>query len=43
MLDININTFIMFNIMLIKVLQILEITVILIFIGVAYNKFKNKK
>jgi len=26
-----------------KVLQVLEITVILIFIGVAYNKFKNKK
>lgn len=43
MLDININTFIMFNIMLIKVLQGLEVTVILIFIGIAYNKLKNKK
>jgi len=43
MLDININTFIMFNIMLIKVLQTLEVTVILIFIGITYNKFKNKK
>lgn len=28
---------------LITILQGLEVTVILIFLGVAYNKFKNKK
>jgi hypothetical protein len=28
---------------LIKVLQYIEVAVILIFIGVAYNKLKNKK
>lgn len=28
---------------LIKVLQYIEVTVILIFLGIAYNKLKNKK
>ena len=47
MLDYDVNAcivmYFMLCAMLIQLLQGLEVTVILIFLGVAYNKFKNKK